>query len=218
MRAQHTGRKLAALFVAAVGLGVLVYVVASHRQGEDSTTPPAEPAAETPSARESRRTAEPGLGSGMHVRQTRRQPSAEERRRLADRKRGEVRALLEDGATPGLPDSGVAIAPAAPASVVTKTLGRLVEDVEGPMDGCFEDILGKESGTVVVALEIIGDPDVGAVVDRATLESGAPPHKQKQMAECVEEAMFAIVFEDDVEFTGTIKMSAPFSYVGADDP
>jgi hypothetical protein len=146
------------------------------------------------------------------VRRTRRDRAASDALRLAlrERQRGGTTRKGGGGATDA----------AAPQATLDKDYiqARIKEDLVPIAKECYESALEddpKLGGRLVMKFSIVGDEDVGGVVDEADVDPTSDI-KHDALRECMRESMLSLSFAPP-EDGGTVQVTYPFVFAAEDE-
>jgi hypothetical protein len=96
---------------------------------------------------------------------------------------------------------------------------RIQEDLVPVAIECYESALADEpelAGTLVMSFAIIGDPEVGGVVDEATIAADQSTLDNEFVRECIRESMMAVSFEAPPD-GGRVLVTYPIRFAPDED-
>ena len=149
---------------------------------------------------------------------------------LVDRKRRDellevLRAMYGDGA-PEVRGASAPNAHQASRSFAREDvdLGKFIQDRVRtdfmPLGmSCYTAALAKDpalGGKVMIKFRIVGDPDIGGVVDEAEIDRDASTLGDRGFLECLSESMQSVVFEG-LPYGGYVTVHYPFEFSPDDD-
>ncbi|HWB76991.1 MAG TPA: AgmX/PglI C-terminal domain-containing protein [Nannocystaceae bacterium] len=176
-------------------------------QRGDSSSAPAAKAEPTPAA-----TKPSASTTAEDVRRTRRDRAASDALRLALRERTGGGASKRSGAA-GTQE------PAPPPTLDKDYIqARIKEDLVPIAKECYESALEddpKLGGKLVMKFSIVGDEDVGGVVDEADVDPSSEI-KHDALRECMRESMLSLAFAPP-EDGGTVQVTYPFVFAAEDE-
>lgn len=142
-------------------------------------------------------------------------------RETSNRMRGEILAALALRSREGVsaragdpahaPDEPAQDQPALDKDYIRE---RIREDLIPVAVECYESVLEDEpeaGGKIVMKFAILGDPEVGGVVDEATVDPEQTTFANAALHECMRESLMAVNFEAPPE-GGRVDVTYPFEF------
>lgn len=146
-------------------------------------------------------------------------PALEQQRDTSTRMRSELRESLgtKDGTPSSRPRDGAAVEP--PALDKDYIRDRIREDLVPVAVDCYESVLADQpeaGGKIVMRFAILGDPDVGGVVDEASVDPLQSDFDSAFLRDCMTESLMAVHFDAPPE-GGRVEVTYPFVFEPGED-
>jgi hypothetical protein len=221
------------LIIPGIGLLVLGAYWVWRSGGPPAAATAVDGSAKAPPAAKAPRTSDPGAdgksasvkpgdtgdaGRGGEPPTTEAKPERTTRRdrKTTDAIREQLRAAARSRRSAG---NGGEAAPAASTLDAAYIQARVREDLLPIAQECYETALEtqpKLAGKLVMRFSIVGDPEVGGVVDEAA-EDPSSEIKDPDLLECMRESMLSLSFVPP-EDGGTVEVTYPFVFASDDAP
>jgi hypothetical protein len=146
----------------------------------------------------------------------------EQQRETSTRMRSELRESLGAvAARPSDPASAGDDPPAPPPPALDKEYirDRIREDLVPVAVECYESVLADQpdaGGKIVMSFAILGDPDVGGVVDEAAVDTVQSDFDNAFLRECMTQSLMALHFDAPPE-GGRVEVTYPFVFEPGED-
>lgn len=144
----------------------------------------------------------------------------EQQRETSTRMRSELRESL--GAVAARPSDPASAAdePKDPPTLDKEYIReRIIEDLLPVAVECYSSVLAEQpdaGGKIVMRFAILGDPDVGGVVDEATVDPLQSDFDNAFLRECMTQSLMAVNFDAPPE-GGRMEVTYPFVFEPGED-
>ncbi len=145
----------------------------------------------------------------------------EQQREASTRMRSELRATFGNAAARPSEPAPAAAEPATPPPALDKEYirDRIREDLVPVAVECYESVLADQpdaGGKIVMRFAILGDPDVGGVVDEAAVDPLQSDFDNAFLRECMTQSLMAVNFDAPPE-GGRMEVTYPFVFEPGED-
>lgn len=157
-------------------------------------------------------------------------PSSVEARRARDAMRADILEAMRKRAAAVSPPAQAPVVPrpsAAPAKAEeprgsyepSYIQQHFREDMFPLLRSCYEGALRRQpklAGKLVLAFDIVGDPDVGGIVEEGAFADGSTI-KDPEMETCVRESLMTLTFDKPPRGGGRVSVTYPVDFSPGDD-
>lgn len=145
----------------------------------------------------------------------------EQQREASTRMRSELRETFGNVAARPSEPAPAADEPATPPPALDKEYirDRIREDLVPVAVECYESVLAEQpdaGGKIVMRFAILGDPDVGGVVDEAAVDPLESDFDNAFLRECMTQSLMAVHFDAPPE-GGRMEVTYPFVFEPGED-